>query len=78
LRDIAVQGAKGQAFMARLTAMTDALNASLEGMGKSEKVTIDEVWDKIIEDQRSRRAASHYIGGGKIAGLLSGLARGKK
>lgn len=79
LRDINVQTAQGRAFMARLTAMTTAINESLEAMGKSgdELVTVNDVWDQIIEDQRSRRAASHVVGTGQIAGLLSSLARRK-
>ncbi|MBT6690817.1 hypothetical protein HOB10_00585 [Candidatus Parcubacteria bacterium] len=72
LRDINVQTAKGQAFVARLTSITEVLNVSLAAMNKP-LVTEGEVWDQIIEDQRSRRAASHYLGGAKLGGLLSKL-----
>lgn len=70
LRDIDVQTAQGKAFIAKLRTIKNAINADRRRNGE-ELLTIDDVWQLTIENERARRAASHVVGLGPLGGLLS-------
>ncbi|MBT4849896.1 hypothetical protein HON36_03520 [Candidatus Parcubacteria bacterium] len=74
LRDINVQTAKGKAFMAYLGTIRTTINRT---RAAGEKLTVDDVWQLVIEHERAGKAASHVIGVGPLGSALSRFASTK-